>query len=162
MFRINNSLKICYASYVDSTTGDNTTPSKPVNSVFIYNLIGSKTLTFWEGRTTNKQTNTNGTCKWKETGNIATECFRERNQTYSCLLVFPQMNFSQYYYLSLPKIGPLSEVSPHPFINEVIAKGAFLSKVCPPISAEVHAQKALNEGRDYLLHCRIITCTSVE
>ena len=45
-----NSLKICYICYVDSPTGDNTTPSKPVNSVFIYNLIGSKTITFWEGR----------------------------------------------------------------------------------------------------------------
>ena len=37
-------LKVCYASYEDSASGDNVTPLEPVNSVVIYNLIGIKTI----------------------------------------------------------------------------------------------------------------------
>ena len=42
-------------------------------------------------------------------------------------------------YRNLLKIGPPSKISPPPFLNEVVAKGAFLSKVRPPIYATVHA-----------------------
>ena len=38
-----------------------------------------------------------------------------------------------------PKISPPSKIRPPPFLNEVVAKGAFLSKVRPPIYAAVHA-----------------------
>ena len=44
------SLEVCYTCYVDTTTSDDVTASKPINSVFIYNLICSKSLTFWDGR----------------------------------------------------------------------------------------------------------------
>ena len=33
----------------------------------------------------------------------------------------------------------LEKISPHPFLNEFVAKGAFLSNVRPPIYAIVHA-----------------------
>ena len=33
----------------------------------------------------------------------------------------------------------LLKISPPPFLNEVVAKGAFLSKICPPIYTIVHA-----------------------
>ena len=39
-------------------------------------------------------------------------------------------------YSNLPKIGPPSKISTPPF---VVAKGAFLSKVCASICAVVHA-----------------------
>ena len=42
-------------------------------------------------------------------------------------------------YRNLPKISPPSKIRPPPFLNEVVAKDAFLSKVCPPINATVHA-----------------------
>ena len=42
-------------------------------------------------------------------------------------------------YRNLPKISPPSKIRPPPFLNEVVAKGAFLSKVRPPIYAAVHA-----------------------
>ena len=37
-------LKVCYASYEDSASGNNLTPLEPVNSVFIHNLSGIKTI----------------------------------------------------------------------------------------------------------------------
>ena len=48
MYKADYSLEVCYTCYVDTTTSDDVTASKPVDSVFIYNLIGSKSLTFWE------------------------------------------------------------------------------------------------------------------
>ena len=40
---------------------------------------------------------------------------------------------------NLLKINPPSKIRPPPFLNEVFAKGTFLSKVRPPIYAAVHA-----------------------
>ena len=42
-------------------------------------------------------------------------------------------------YYNLLKIGPHSKISPPLFLNEIVAKDAFLLKVCPPIYAIVHA-----------------------
>ena len=42
-------------------------------------------------------------------------------------------------YRNLPKISPPSKIRPPPFLNEVVAKDSFLSKVRPPIYAAVHA-----------------------
>ena len=42
-------------------------------------------------------------------------------------------------YRNLPKISPPSKYAHPPFLNEVAAKGAFLSKVRPPIYVAVHA-----------------------
>ena len=39
----------------------------------------------------------------------------------------------------ISKKNPPSKISPLPFLNEVVAKGAFLSKVHPLIYAAVHA-----------------------
>ena len=48
---------------------------------------------------------------------------------------------------NLPKLGPSSKTSQHPFFNEVVAKGAFSAKVRPPIYATVHVvmQEALKK-----------------
>ena len=57
-------------------------------------------------------------------------------------------------YSNLPKIGSSLKILPPPFLNDVVAIGAFLSKVCPPIYAVVRAvmQEAPNavlcKGRD--------------
>ena len=51
----------------------------------------------------------------------------------------PNLHFSKVVYLNLLKISPPSKIRPPPFLNEVVAKGAFLSKVHPPIYATVHA-----------------------
>ena len=54
---------------------------------------------------------------------------------------------------NLLKISPPSKISPPPFLNEVVAKGAFLSRkynVLPPIYAAVHAvmlSKKQHKGR---------------
>ena len=42
-------------------------------------------------------------------------------------------------YRNLPKRSPPLKIRPPLFLNEVVAKGAFLSKVRPPIYAAVHA-----------------------
>ena len=45
-------------------------------------------------------------------------------------------------YHNLSKIGPPLKISPPLlFSNEVVPKGAFLSKVCPPIHTVVHVVK---------------------
>ena len=41
----------------------------------------------------------------------------------------------------IPKIGPPPKISPPPFFSEATAKGAFLSKVCPPICVKQDALK---------------------
>ena len=71
-----------------------------------------------------------------------------------------------FYYCKLPKISPHSKIRPPPFLSKVVAKGAFLSKVRPPIFATVHAvmlskkhrrsstvqgKELTNEGRHDLL-----------
>ena len=42
-------------------------------------------------------------------------------------------------YRNLSKISPPLKICPPPFLNEVVAKGDFLSKVCPPIYAAAPA-----------------------
>ena len=42
-------------------------------------------------------------------------------------------------YHNLPKIGPSPKIGHPSFLKKVVAKGAFLLKVCPPIYAVAHA-----------------------
>ena len=51
------------------------------------------------------------------------------------------IRLKNHFYRNLPKINPPSKIHPPPFYNEVVAKGAFLSKLRPPIYATVHAVK---------------------
>ena len=68
-------------------------------------------------------------------------------------------------YIISQKVGPLSKLNPPP-LNKIVAKGAFLSKIYPPIYAVVHAvmlgkkhqrsstveeKELTNEGRHHLL-----------
>ena len=72
---------------------------------------------------------------------------------------------NQQFTRSPKKAHPRKHAHP-PFLNEVVAKGAFLSKVCPPIYVAVHAvmlskkhhrsstvqeEGLTNEGRHHLL-----------
>ena len=67
---------------------------------------------------------------------------------------------------NLPKISPPSKIHAPPFLNEVVAKDAFLSKVRPPVNAAVHAvvlskkhrrsRKKQHEGR----HAPFCYCVS--
>ena len=78
---------------------------------------------------------------------------RNRKSNNECIMI----------YRTLPKIGPPSKISPPPFLNEVVAKGAFLSKTMPTylccsmycyVKQEVpksSTERLANEGRHHLL-----------
>ena len=72
------------------------------------------------------------------------------------------------FYCNLSKIRPPLKISPTSFLNEVVAKSAFHSKVCPPIYAAVRAvvlskkhqrshtvqgEGLTNEGRPFCCYC---------
>ena len=58
-------------------------------------------------------------------------------RTYETLYIKVYRTEKQYVFVILSKIGPPLKISSPPFLNEGVAKGGFLSKVCPPIHAIV-------------------------
>ena len=53
-------------------------------------------------------------------------------------------------YCNLLKVGPPSKICPPPYLNEIVAKGVFLSKVHPPICPVVHAVKQEVPRKQYI------------
>ena len=91
-------------------------------------------------------------------------CVYMYNPLSSCCMFFTSKQLP-----NLSEIGPPLKICPPPFLNEVIAKRAFLSKVRPPTCAVVHAvmlskkhrrnstfqeDGLTNEGRHHLLLLR--------